>query len=137
MTSWPSNVFASQFSLNQTLVLDPSKGQIGTFFPIEILPSSYLEIALQQRPGPQDLSLKLWFSQIPWGKPPTFQFPTQDKYFAITKTPLNLRIGFFMLPLPQVNKYRYIKLIPNKYFVNIQNLENKINRVKIIIKTGI
>ncbi len=136
MTSWPSNVFPSSFSLDQTIVLDPKTGQIGTFFPIEILPTSYLQISAQQRPGPQDLSLKLWLSQTPWGKPPNFQFPTQDKHFAITKTPLNLRIGFFALPLPQITGYRYIKLTPGGYFVNIQNLENKINRVRILITTG-
>ena len=135
-SSWPSNVFPSEFSFNQMIVIDPDKGDIGTFFPIEIHPTSYLEITAQQRPGPQDLSLKLWFSEKPWNKPPSFQFPPKDKFFGITKTPLNLRIGFFTLPLPEVNKYRYIKLIPGKYYVNIQNLENKANGARVIIKTG-
>jgi hypothetical protein len=135
-TSWPSNVFPSPFSFNQMLVIDPSEGNIGTFFPIEIQPTSYLEIAAQQRMGAQDLSLKLWFSETPWSRPPAFQFPPKDKFFGITKTPMNLRVGFFALPLPQVNKYRYVKLIPGNYYVNIQNLENKVNRLRVIIKTG-
>jgi hypothetical protein len=136
-SSWPSNIFPSEFKLDQVLVLDPANGQVGTFFPIQIIENQYLEISAQQRPGAQDLSLDLWLSQIPWGKSPSFQFPKQDRNFAITKTPLRLRIGFFMLPLPQVDKYQYINLLPGNYFVNILNLENRINRVRVISKIGI
>lgn len=135
--SWPSNVFASQFALDQILVIDPSEGHVGTFFPIEIVNNQYLELGFVQRPGGQDLAIDLWFSQRPWGSSPNFQFPFKERVYGITKTPLRLRIGFFALPLPQVNRIRYVKLIPGKYYVNIHNLENRLNRVRVIANFGV
>lgn len=131
--SWPREVVPIKFCQNMSLSIDPKQNITGLFWPFTLGENCYLEIVAQKRPGAQDQSLRFWISERPWGETPNNQFPTNDKDFAITNSGLKLRIGFFQPSLsPIQSKYRYIKLIPGSYYANVQNLENRVNRFRVI-----
>lgn len=100
----------------------------GFSFKINFLPGTRKILQFYQLPGGQDLSMRVWISNLPWDMAVTYPADVVP-WFTLNRAATNIILSDWTLPPPKkIPNQFYLGLIPGTYYANIQNLQNANNQ---------